>query len=149
MAESNLTELNKDICELVILLLKPLDQMDENLSKMYLIITIDVTENLPVAWKELLFSKISENFTHQVEPFSINERNELLMQKWMIPKLARALKSDVKKPVNSDLIVEVDTETDQPEIQSEEPEVHNFRLEKPVPREDVLKKIRSGFLSTS
>ena len=83
-----------DILEILIFWVrtKPLDQIDGAISRLHLRLVIDVLRNQSESWKEIIFDKVA-NFTGANQAgTSIEERNEKLMAKWLLPKLAASLR---------------------------------------------------------
>jgi len=58
---------------------------------MHLMLVIEVMRNGTANWKELLFAKIGAKFCSLDLSMPAAARNEVLMQKWLLPKLARTL----------------------------------------------------------
>lgn len=131
--------LHAELADLFITLIAPLDQIDANISKMHLILVIEVMRGQVKLWKELLFTKISTKLCALDESLPSSERNEILMQKWLLPKLARTL--NLKTSPTEQLCVTPPTE----DTTVEEPTTHNFRLDRKTD-EDVLASISSILL---
>ena len=53
---------------------------------------IDVLRNQSDSWKEIIFDKVADFTGAKVGDTTIETRNEKLMEKWLLPKLASSLR---------------------------------------------------------
>lgn len=53
---------------------------------------IDVLRDQSDSWKEIIFDKVADFTGAKVEGTTIETRNEKLMEKWLLPKLASSLR---------------------------------------------------------
>ena len=121
--EEENSQLHEDLADLFISLLNPLDTLDGSISNLHLKLVIECLKNARTPWRELTYGKIAQTFCQCDETLTTEERNEKLMQRWLLPKLTRSINLNVNhRGEREDLCMHV-TDGD-----VEEPDAHNFRL---------------------
>ena len=95
-AESLLTE---DLLDLVILLVAPFDQSDPLISAVQLMVISFLTKSKNSKWMTKVFSKIHQKLYSGSLDESESDRNALLMEKFVIPKLENAFQADLDSSI--------------------------------------------------
>ena len=93
------TLLTDDLLDLVILLVAPFDQSDPLISAVQLMVISFLTKSKNTKWMTKVFSKIHQKLYSGSLDENESDRNALLMEKFIIPKLENAFQADLDSSI--------------------------------------------------
>lgn len=93
------TLLTDDLLDLVILLVAPFDQSDPLISAVQLMVISFLTKSKNTKWMTKVFSKIHQKLYSGSPDENESDRNALLMEKFIIPKLENAFQADLDSSI--------------------------------------------------
>ena len=93
------TLLTEDLLDLVILLVAPFDQSDPLISAVQLMVISFLTKSKNSKWMTKVFSKIHQKLYSGSPDQNESDRNALLMEKFIIPKLENAFQADLDSSI--------------------------------------------------